>query len=94
MTCADTNQEGAPDISQAQIADIMSRLDLAGDAIRNHAVIAKRMATLGSDLEKRHAHFAKKLDTLVADHVYNKEVIRLLTARVQKLESELKEIQT
>lgn len=81
-------------MSRAAIADIKSRVDIAGDAVREQADITVRLATLGADLEKRQTHFAKKLDTLVADHVYNKEVIRLLTARVHKLESELKEIQT
>lgn len=73
---------------------IHARLDNLETRVLNNAELLNRAATLQADLDVRHVHFAKKLDALVESLAFNQEVIRLLTARVQKVETELKEIET
>lgn len=81
-------------MTPTQLDAIHGRLDKFDTQILNHAEILNRIATLGRDLNERQTHFAKKLDGFLETLAFNENVTRLLTARVQKLENELKEIQT
>lgn len=81
-------------MTDAQINALRDRVATAETGILNNAQLLVQLGELGRDLEHRNNRWARKLDELTESLAFTKQVICLLTARVEKVETQLKEIET